>query len=501
MHPMKAVRPGTGRYLPAAGGLAAVLGTLLAGCTPGKAYDLVGLWESRHPASTDTLYTTYYNDHLASIAEDGFSDRGVAAWLPCAGALAGPDGEAPRERSARFPDVPPGDAHEPSRYARGYRAPMDFACERPPGAVPLYGLHKGSPESDHVYTASADEARALTSRGYAFRRVEGYVFAQPVKDSVPLYRLRKGDPMAGGDVEHRYTISANARRSLLESGWTDEGVAGHVFASYVNPSVRATGYEGTFNGRRVSPDSATTIPIRNVVPDRGTFVLGGNSGSHQYGAWASNVTRRPEGAAWQRISFKLYTGNIFDDASSLNHIPVFLHYASAASRTQLSALPPYDGIAMVIARTGLNGLDCGAPRGGGQLYIEIGQAMGMSCASNLAEPMRRGTWYSIAYALSDAADVRLQVVETVTGRRLKFMDGGETFSRSFLSYYSCPLSPAQGRVGADDTFCDNPYSVHGFPVRNTGYMLFPLFDPPSDVSARLSELTVEWLDADMNVLK
>lgn len=488
------------RRPPAGMGIALLLAGLCAGAEA-RAYDLVALWESRHAASTDTFYTTYYNDHLASLSEDGFADRGVAAWLPCAArTLAGPDGETPYLGSERFPDVPPGDKHAPSRYARGYRAPMNFDCKPPAGAAPLYGLRKGAPQGDHLYTASLQEARSLKAEGYAFRRVEGYVFAKPVAGSTALYRLRSA-VRQGGDVEHRYTLSAKARRALLDDGWVDESIAGYAFASYVNPSIRATGYEGTFNGRTISPDVETTVPIRNVVPDRKARVLGGNSASQQYGAWASNVTRRPPGAVWQRIAFKLYSGDIFEKASSLNHIPVFLHYASTASRSQLSALPPYDGIAMVIARSGLNGLDCGAPASGGQLYVEIGQAMGMSCASNLAEPMRSGAWYSIAFYLNDAAEVRLHVTDAASGKRLKFIAGGDEFSQSFLSYYSCPLSPSNGRIGADDAFCENPYSVHGFPVKNTGYMLFPLFDEPANVSAKLSELSVDWLDADMKVLK
>lgn len=416
-------------------GTIAALGLVLAG-SGAHAHDLTAPWESRSEDLTDTLYTTYYNDHAIAGAANGFVDHGVVAWLRCSSnALDGPFGEVAYKGAPSAPDVPDGDSVVPSRYGHGYNVPMDFACEPPADALPLYRLYKSKPETDHVYTTSTAEVAELEDHGYAFDRVEGYLFTSQVEGSMPLYRLRKGKHATGHDVEHRYTLSSSARATLISRNWVNEGIAGYAFASYVNPTVDAVGFTGTYNGANISMTTPVTVPIRNVVPPASRLALGGSpSGSRMYGMLASNVTERPAGATWQNLRFDIYTGTWFPpvpDASPLDHMPMYLHYASQAATNQLSAVPPYDGVAITfVPGNSLNGTPCDAtPDTGGQIVFEIGEGT-ISCGPVLATPLRSRAWYSVDYALDDAAHVRLTVTERATGRPLTFADGTTTYTAS-----------------------------------------------------------------------
>ena len=480
-------------------GKVAVVGLVLAGGSA-HAYDLTALWESRNAGMTDTFYTTYYNDHTISGPANGFVDHGVAAWLPCSSnALDGPFGEPSYKGTPAAPDAPAGDGLAPSRSGHGYAVRMDFACAPPADARPLYRLYKSRPETDHVYTTSAEEVAALEASGYGFDRVEGYLFTSRVEGSTALYRLRKDNRASGQTVEHRYTLSASARASLRAKGWVDEGVAGYAFASYVNPTVAAVGFAGTYNGTNVSPTTPVTVPIRDVVPLRSQLALGGSpSGSSVYGMHASNVTKRPAGAAWQSLSFDLYTGTWFPpvpDASPLDHMPMYLHYASQAAANQLSAVPPYDGVAITfVPGNTLNGTVCDTVANtGGQIVFEIGEGT-ISCGPVLATPLQPNTWYRVDYALDDAARVRLTVTQRATGVPLTFADGTTTYAGTVAGFYACPIQPPFGSLSADDSFCANPYSAHGFPSANTGYFVYAKMRA-TDISAQVRNLRVQWLDA------
>jgi len=480
-----------------------LLGFAFAASLPAHAYDLIALWEARHAGVTDTLYTTYYNDdRLAIQPGNGYADHGVAAWLPCSSnALNGPFGEISYKGSPSSPDVPPGDTVTPSRYGHGYTARMNYACAQPAGALPLYRMYKASPETDHVYTTSTSEVAALEARGYGFERVEGYIFTSQVSGSTAIYRLRSGSNVAGQNAEHRYTLSTSARQSLLAANWTDEGIVGYAFASYVNPSVAAVGFTGTYNGANISPSTPVTVPIRNVVPTTAQLTLGGDTTSSIYGMYASNVTVRPAGAVWQNLSFDIYTGNWFPAspaASPLNHMPMYLHYASQAATNQLSVVPPYDGVALTfIPGNTLTGTACSnVADSGGQLVFEVGEAYVISCGPNLATPLQNNTWYTVSYSLDDYAHVRVNVTNRTTGVALQFANGSTTYTGSLSAAYTCPIQPAFGSLSANQSFCANPYSVFGFPSSNTGYAFVPLMHS-MDISAKLQNVKARWLNASL----
>jgi len=467
-----------------------------------RAYDLMALWESRSASVTDTFYTTYFNDHRLALNLNGAAEHGVAAYLPCSlNSLNGPFGEVSYKGTTGYEDSPSGDTVTPSRYTHGYSARTNWACAQPAGSVPLYRMYKFTPETDHLYTTSASEVSALESRGYGFDRVEGYLFTSQVAGSTALYRLRKGNNIAGQDAEHRYTLSTSARQSLLSAGWTDEGIIGYAFSSYVNPTVAATGFSGTLNGTNISPTTTVSVPIRNVVPPTTALTVGGNSGSSQYGTYASYATTRPSGAVWQNLTFSFYTGSWFPatpSSSALNHMPLYLHYTSQSATNSPAVLPPYDGIAMVfVPGNSLNGVSCaGTSNTGGQIFMEIGQVEAVSCASNLSTPLQNNTWYKFSYSLNDAAQVRISATNLSTGQPLQFIAGGTEYVGSFASAYACPIAPPFGGLSADNSYCANPFSQHGFPVANTGYFWAPVMSS-LDISAKISDVKAQWLNASL----
>ncbi len=464
-----------------------------------SAHDLVPLWESRLVSVSATFYTTYYNDHRVAL-DSGHEDHGVTAWVPCSNnSLNGPNGEISYKGSAAYPDVPAGDWITPSRFGHGYPAAMNFACAQPSGALPLYSMWGGAPYNDYLYTTSVAEFNTRKSMGYSFGRVEGYVFTTQVAGSTPLYRLSLGANIANHDQEHRYTTSTVAKQVLLSAGWSDEGITGYVFPYDNRTTVGATQFTGTYNGYNVSPSTTVSVPIRNVVPSTSSFTVGGNTTTIQYGFYGSNATVRPTGAVWQNVSFDFYTGTFFSPGSTFNHMPIYLHYASTSGTTQLSAIPPYDGIALVLVPGNtMNGVTCGAPSDGGQLFFEIGAARIISCAPNLASTLKANSWYKISYSLDDSANVRVNVMSYATGLAVPFFSGGTTFTTSLSSNFSCPFSTTG--LTPDNVYCTNPYNVRGFPKQNTGYMWFPLIVGASNTSAQMYNTLVKWLDVNLNPL-
>jgi hypothetical protein len=471
------------------------------------AYDLVPLWEMRNATVTDSFYTTYLDDVRVARDYNDFVLEGVAGWIACASdTLIGPNPNDTPYRGQTINGISYWDYYQNGLTqvpAHGYPTPwMNFACQQPPNSTKLYRLYKGSPATDHVYTTSDSEFNALEAAGYTFDRVEGYIFTNYLMGA-PLYRYSLGANIPNHDVEHRYTMSSAAGSALSNAGWTYEGILGYVMPTYNNATINATGYTGTFNGASIAPTLSLNASIRNVVPPTGTFAVGGDGSANQYGNFASNVTVRPSGAVWQNMSFRFYTGDIFT-SSSLDHIPFYLHYASSATQNDLSYLPPYDGIALVITKAGVASAtgNC-VGTSGGQLYIELGMAKAagptqdLLCDSNLATPLQNYTWYQISYSLDDNADVKISISQ-VGGAALTFAQGSTLFSKRFLNWYSCPTSPSV--PSAAQTYCADPFSNDGFPVSNTGYVIHPLFNPPSDTTAAISQLTVNWLDANGNVL-
>ncbi len=95
------------------------------------------------------------------------------------------------------------------------------------GAAPFYRLNKiAGTKGDHFYTLSASERNtAITSHGYKYEGVAGYLFPDQKPGTVPFYRL--WSPTA---IDHFYTTSAEWRdRAAANDGYVFEGIAGYLY--------------------------------------------------------------------------------------------------------------------------------------------------------------------------------------------------------------------------------------------------------------------------------
>jgi uncharacterized protein DUF5648 len=460
---------------------------------------ILPLWESRGVvgAANDTFYTTYLNEHVSTTTGAGYAEHGVAAFIPCAvNGLLGPNGETPNAYNATQ-----------DQYHGYPTADMDFPCAQPGSSTALYRFYKGPPQNDHVYITSASEATSLKAIGYRFDRVEGYVLTTNVFGGVVLlHRLSLGTNVPNQEVDHRYTVSDIARQGLINAGWKDEGSVGWVYTSDPTSSVNATGYSGHFNGSTVTATGSVNVSIKNVTPPAAQYNL-------DLGYYASNVTSRPIGAVWQQISFTFYTGDMFG-SSTFNHWPIYLHYASTPTKTDLSFAGLYDGIALVISTANiiLTSGSCASSSTTGQLYIELasgralvpGGGANLLCDPRLSTPLQNLTSYDVSFQLNDSAQVKLSVKQHISSPPflvpLTFanMPAGTTiFSESLLPYYRCPLTYTS--LTPDQSYCANPASLDGFKADNTGYVSHPLFSG-SDNGPLVSNMTMHWLDANGNVL-
>lgn len=92
----------------------------------------------------------------------------------------------------------------------------------------LYNVDSG----EHFYTASFDERKSLIQSGW---RNEGIGWVAPSKSNVPVYRLY--NPNAG---DHHYTMNVAEKDALvLKHGWKDEGIGWYSDSNKTVPLFRA----------------------------------------------------------------------------------------------------------------------------------------------------------------------------------------------------------------------------------------------------------------------
>lgn len=487
------------RHTVAAGAVLLLLGSL----GNARAYDLVQLFETHYAGDvapgvpeSDTFLTTDLRQSDDSVNLDGAARRGVVAWLPCAPAtLSGPGGQAPLPGTSN-PDM-------------GFPMPMAFACARPPSSAPFYRLYKGWPETEHLYTADVAEATAAIASGYAFERVEGYIFTSPPPGSTALHRL--SICVAGTDGcnrERRYTISANAKDALLAAGWIDEGIAGYVYDGYVNETVLAK-FDGRYNGIAVTNAAPTTIPMQNVVPPKSREALKGTERNPLYGYGQSNSTPRPANAAKMRAKFSFYTGDLFGPSSNVSHIPIVLYGHAQGASDGISA-GPVDGIGIFFAKANVGfAARANCPLDttqGGQIWVELyGRDSRIECETQLRNPLLPYTWYDVVLTVDDEAVLDLEVRFGLFGGfgpRLPFKPGLAHPPVSYASRYPCPLDPDSALLTPENAYCANPYAQDRVPNRRTGYLVIPVFlasAAPANGGA-IRGFTIQWLDARNNVL-
>jgi hypothetical protein len=199
--------------------------------------------------------------------------------------------------------------------------------------------------------------------------------------------------------------------------------------------------------------------------------------------------------------------------SGLSHWPIYLHYGSTPDTRDLSFAENYDGVALVIARTGVSTQigTCDKTPGVGQLYLELnsgrefqaGTAKNLSCDPRLQSPLQPHTYYVVQYELNDTAQVKLMIGQYIpsTGfsSPLNFYNAGTTFTESLVSHYGCPLTFTT--LTPNQSYCGNPSPWDGFPSANTGYVSHPLFDSAVlGDQPTVSAMQVTWLDANGQVV-
>lgn len=466
-------------------------------------YDLVALWETSAAAGSNPFYTTDYEDKRLSIFVDGNVDRGSAAWLPCAPPTAtGPGG--------RMPD--PAAVHDELGYAALTNVPMRYVCAQPATSAPLYRLDLADAAgTSRLYTTSDAEALAALASGWRFERVEGYLLTTAVPGSTPLYRLSRCAVAGGGcRTERRYTISPDARSALLRDGWTDEGIAGYAFDGFANATASVSA-EGNVNGiaTSVAAPVRTSIvgvaPPKQMIPIRG--IDSGRPAATVSGYLISESTSRPSGATQQRLIFTLDTGTLFDAASNIDHLPIFLRFHAELGSDGFPGLP-YDGLGIFFALPGWNANHCHASAAAGaQVFVElVANANRMvngartldyvDCAANLSAPLASGRLYTIAVTVSDDAKLAYTITDDATGVRVA--DFGP---RDYSAWFICPLVPSSDVLSTANSYCANPMSPDRFANFRSGYLIWPLFTPEtSPAQGSLQDVTLQWLDASGNVL-
>lgn len=444
-----------------------------------KHYDLVPLWETASADDNATLYTTDFSERDRSVRE-GFTHRGVAAWIPCTDAnVRGPHGESPRTViSSNF----------------GYSVPMNFGCAEPKKSAPLYRYSRGALQADRAYATSAAEADALVKDGYAFERVDGYVFVAQVAGSVPFYRLsRCGSDDRRCAPQHRYSISSDTRDSLLAAGWHSDGIVGYVFDSYTNRYAYAE-FSGTLNGIAGDGTTPVRIPLQDVVAPKEAIALGGNGRHHVLGAFSSNSTERPVGADRQRITFSLYTGDLFDNGkTNIDHIPIWL-YGHAQIASDGEGGVPYDGLGIFFSLPQWAGNRCASKyTTGGQIFVEQMSKVKIDCAANLSKPLEAKRWYDVSLTVTDRAELSYAVKDRETNEVF-------SFSKDYAGDYACPITHAPGSLPLSKLYCNNPFSYDRFPEARTGYFIWPIFNGVPEARGQLANVVVQWLDKDNRVV-
>lgn len=444
-----------------------------------KHYDLVPLWETASADDNSTLYTTDLAERDRSVRE-GFLHHGVAAWSACADAtLKGPRGESPRTLTSSN---------------LGYSVPMSFGCAEPKKSVPLYRYSRGALQADHAYATTAVEADALIKEGYAFERVDGYVFVAQITGSVPLYRLgRCVTNDRGCAPQHRYSISSDTRDSLLAAGWHSDGMVGRVFDGYKNRYADAT-FTGTINGVTGEGTTPVRVPLQDVVAPNEAIALGGNGRHHVLGAFSSNSTARPVGADRQRITFSLYTGDLFDTGkTNIDHIPIWL-YGHAQIASDGEGGVPYDGLGIFFSLPQWAGNHCANKyTTGGQIFVEQMSNAKVDCAANLSKPLEAERWYDMSLTVTDRAQLSYAVKDRATNEVV-------SFSKDYAGDYACPITHAPGSLPLSKLFCNNPFSYDRFPDARTGYFIWPIFNGTPEARGQLANITVQWLDKDNRVV-
>lgn len=184
---------------------------------------------------------------------------------------------------------------------------------------PLYRYYKGVPETDHFYITDTylQDLTTATNLGYTYEGIAGYLYSSQVPGSVPLYRLSKIN--AGTqDRAHKYTVSASEVSSLTSAGWTYEHIEGYVpqTTGWFNGSAVIPGFPFLSGGHIMTARCQQTPIQNNVCNDTYNFRNG------YVGYLFVQSTAKVAGNTAQVMEFDLQTP---DFMGRNEHIAIGLH--------------------------------------------------------------------------------------------------------------------------------------------------------------------------------
>jgi hypothetical protein len=235
---------------------------------------LSAMYETTNAAINDSLYTISYSEAYGSTASYGYGGLKTAFYL---------------ERTAQAQ------------------------------TKPLYRYYKGAPETDHFYITDTylQDLTTATNLGYTYEGVAGYLYSSQVPGSIPLYRLAKINA-ATQDRAHRYTVSATEVDALTSAGWTYEHIEGYVpqTTGWFNGTAFIPGFPSLPGGHIMTARCQQTPAQNNVCSDPVNFRNG------YTGYRFVQSTARPAGKTTQVMEFDLKTP---DFMGRNEHIAIGLH--------------------------------------------------------------------------------------------------------------------------------------------------------------------------------
>jgi hypothetical protein len=179
---------------------------------------------------TKTHFYTASTDERQRMINEGFSDEGVCCYI----VKSAPAGPAPFFRAldpltgAHYYTTSIGN-YDIRTSSAGFRYTAEgIACylylTSMPGTVQIYAAEKGSGK-DFLYSTSTAEIEASAKLGYTpyLDGNIGFLFSAQGAGSVAFYRLVKGT--------HFYTANPAERQTVLQNGFTQEGITGYVLTA------------------------------------------------------------------------------------------------------------------------------------------------------------------------------------------------------------------------------------------------------------------------------
>jgi hypothetical protein len=317
------------------------------------------------------------------------------------------------------------------------------------GTQPLLRFRIGAPAFDQVYLTAdrAEEIAVALSLGYVADGEVGHLHVQPFPGAQAWYRLaRFGD---AGDVEHRYTASAERLARLVAAGYVQDGIAGWVASTHRAGAFLEDGYLHAPGGHVI------TRRCGGIANCHGT-----PSFRDHYSSFVTvQSTPKPVGASRQVMTFTLESRDLFG-ATQDEHLAIALHGNLALDFNNIDSRINHHGVGIIVGATA-----CGRGTVKVEAYWPNGNAVSSTCPTMLA-PLRNDSAYEFRIAVDDEGQLDYDVHEVETGERVMW----ESLDTTRL--FAASKAP--------------------FPTAMTGWFLAPATVATADYTAWFRDLRVRW---------